>query len=85
MSQPVLNAMPSGADSLCAGRGSFVGKRVGPYTICLELASGGMASVFLARTGSSAERTQLVALKVIHPHLAERSDFVEMFVDEAQL
>jgi eukaryotic-like serine/threonine-protein kinase len=41
-----------------------------------------MATVFLART---LHGNGFVALKTIHRHLAERGDFVEMFMDEAQI
>jgi serine/threonine-protein kinase len=41
-----------------------------------------MATVFLARR---LHGNGFVALKAIHPHLAERGDFVEMFRDEAQI
>jgi serine/threonine protein kinase len=84
MSSPA-SAPSRDTGSFAASPGSFVGKRVGPYTICLELSSGGMATVFLARTGSSAGRPELVALKVIHRHLAESRDFVEMFADEVRI
>jgi len=85
MSNPATNVSAPNSERLGANQGSFVGKRVGPYTICLELASGGMASVFLARAPSFAGGAQLVALKIIHRHLAERRDFVDMFVDEARI
>jgi serine/threonine protein kinase len=62
---------------------SYIGRRVGPHVICLELASGGMATVYLAR--KLGDPPQFVALKAIHRHLAERRDFVEMFVDEARI
>ena len=64
---------------------SFVGKRIGPYTICMELASGGMATVFLAREDLASGGSRLVALKVIHHHLLERRGFLEMFADEASI
>ncbi len=85
MSNPEAMDLALNSDPFGAGPASFVGKRVGPYTICLELASGGMASVFLARAGSSADRPRLIALKIIHRHLTERRDFVEMFLDEAHI
>ncbi|NDH65323.1 MAG: Stk1 family PASTA domain-containing Ser/Thr kinase [Microbacteriaceae bacterium] len=52
------------------------------YRIIRPLASGGMAKVFLA------EDTRLqrqVAIKVIHPHLAQDSDFLDRFKREAVL
>ncbi|MCU0664172.1 MAG: serine/threonine protein kinase [Myxococcota bacterium] len=49
------------------------------------LASGGMATVFLGRLSGMAGFEKLVAIKVIHPHLIEQQEFVEMFLDEARL
>ena len=59
--------------------------RLGRYQLCFELASGGMASVFLARVSGAAGFEKLVALKRIHPHLANDPEFVEMFLDEARI
>ncbi|MEI8255062.1 MAG: serine/threonine-protein kinase, partial [Deltaproteobacteria bacterium] len=58
---------------------------VGRYTIRFRVASGGMASVYLAifRAGSRFEKW--VALKVVHPHLAAERGFIEMFLDEARI
>ena len=61
------------------------GARIGRYQLCFELASGGMAKVYLARVSGAAGFEKLVALKHVHSHLAERRDFVEMFMDEARI
>ncbi|MGB8330731.1 MAG: serine/threonine-protein kinase [Polyangiales bacterium] len=58
---------------------------IGRYQLCFELASGGMASVYLARAEGTPGFQKLVALKRIHPHLAEEKDYVEMFLDEARI
>src|SRR5688572_1397600 len=58
---------------------------VGPYRLCVELASGGMATVFLAQAPGRAGRHSYVALKRIHPHLAKDRTFVDMFLDEARI
>lgn len=60
-------------------------KRIGHYELCFELASGGMASVYLARAEGAPGFQKLVALKRIHPHLATEKDYVEMFLDEARI
>jgi serine/threonine-protein kinase len=44
-----------------------------------------MASVYLARTEGAPGFEKLVALKRIHPHLADEKDYVEMFLDEARI
>lgn len=58
-------------------------ERIGRYQLCFELASGGMASVYLARAEGSPGFQKLVALKRIHPHLSKEKDYVDMFLDEA--
>ncbi len=60
-------------------------ERIGRYQLCFELASGGMASVYLARSDGAPGFQKLVALKRIHPHLAEEKEYVEMFLDEARI
>jgi len=57
----------------------------GRYRLCFELASGGMATVYLARAEGPAGFEKLVALKRIHPHLARDRKFVDMFLDEARI
>ena len=56
--------------------------RLGRYRLVREIASGGMASVNLAVAEGL---DKLVALKIIHPHLAQEDSFVRMFLDEARL
>ncbi len=58
---------------------------IGRYQLCFELASGGMASVYLARAAGSPGFEKLVALKRIHPHLSNETSYVEMFLDEARI
>lgn len=60
-------------------------RRLGRHELLLPLASGGMASVYLARKTGTAGFERLVAIKVCHPHLRLEPDFVAMFVDEARL
>lgn len=55
------------------------------YQLIGEIASGGMASVFLARLPGVGGFSRLVAIKRLHPHLAGEPEFVEMFLDEARL
>lgn len=59
----------------------------GRYELAHELASGGMATVYLARDlrGARDGRESLVAVKCCHPHLREDDEFVAMFLDEARI
>ncbi|MCA9706484.1 MAG: protein kinase [Myxococcales bacterium] len=59
--------------------------QVGGYELIAEIARGGMGAVFLGRrTGESGFR-RLFAVKVMHPHLADQSEFITMLLDEARL
>jgi serine/threonine protein kinase len=61
------------------------GDRLGKYEILRELATGGMARIYLARVVGTAGFEKLVVLKCILPNLAADSAFVTMFLDEARL
>ena len=54
------------------------------YRIVREIASGGMATVYLAERPGG-ERPREVAIKRLHAHLAKEEEFVAMFFDEARL
>jgi serine/threonine-protein kinase len=60
-------------------------RRLGRYRILDEVASGGMATLFLAATEGAGGYEKTVALKRIHPHLAKDRRYLEMFLDEARL
>ena len=60
-------------------------RNFGRYSLRYELAAGGMATVYLARARGPAGFDRAAAIKRIHPHLAKRREFVEMFLDEARL
>jgi serine/threonine-protein kinase len=62
-----------------------VGDKVGDYEIVARLRSGGMATLFLARRVGVSGFHKHVAIKMVHPHLAQDPTFVQMFVDEALL
>ncbi len=63
----------------------MTGQRIDRYDLIAEIASGGMATVHLARLSGMGGFQRNVALKLLHPHLAKDSDFVQMFFDEARL
>ncbi len=58
---------------------------VGRYALYDKLASGGMASVHVARILGDAGFSRTVAIKRLHPQYASDPDFAAMFVDEARL
>ncbi|MDI1451259.1 serine/threonine-protein kinase [Polyangium sp. 6x1] len=57
----------------------------GRYDKLAEIASGGMATVYLARAHGVGGFERLVAVKEMLPHLASEPEFVAMFLDEARL
>jgi serine/threonine-protein kinase len=60
-------------------------RQLGRYRLCLKVATGGMASVYLARLEAREDLHRLVALKVLHPRLTRDPDFADMFFDEARI
>jgi serine/threonine protein kinase len=60
-------------------------RAVGRYELVQRLGHGGMATVYLGRATGNAGFEKLVAIKVIHPHLAAEPEFVEMFLEEARI
>jgi eukaryotic-like serine/threonine-protein kinase len=64
---------------------SLVGRKLGRYEILAKIASGGMASVYVARAQGVAGFERLAAIKILHANLAHEEEFVRMFLDEARL
>ena len=58
---------------------------LGNYEPLLQLATGGMATVYVARQIGAAGFERLVVLKRVHPHLLSNRDFYDMFRDEARV
>ena len=92
MKHPVAKGVRAGRRGFSAGSAAVsteperaAPEKIGRYQLCFELASGGMASVYLARAGGSPGFEKLVALKRIHAHLASEQSYVEMFLDEARI
>lgn len=86
MTPPVRSSMaraiapPPGDGTNPAG-----GPMFGRYQLVRKLGSGGMADVFLARSQGEAGFSKLVALKLLHSHLATRPQAMAHFLDEARL
>lgn len=59
--------------------------RIGRYDLAFQLATGGMATVYLAAARGPGGFDKVVALKRIHPHLANDAEYVDMFLEEARL
>jgi serine/threonine-protein kinase len=55
------------------------------YALFDKIGAGGMATVHLGRVAGAAGFSRTVAIKRLHPHLADDPSFVSMFVDEARL
>ncbi|MFW6050351.1 MAG: serine/threonine-protein kinase [Myxococcota bacterium] len=77
-----MNAPASASDP---AQRNLAGRRLGRYEVLTQLASGGMAAVYVARAQGVAGFERLVAVKVLHPHLAHEDEFISMFLDEARL
>jgi len=60
-------------------------RELGRYTLLGELASGGMAKVYVGRQVGAAGFERIVAIKCCHDHLRSNDAFAEMFLDEARL
>ena len=78
-----LEALPPAEDSIPPE--PTAPERIGRYELCFELASGGMATVYLARVHGASGFEKLIALKRIHRHLAKEKKYIEMFLDEAKI
>jgi serine/threonine-protein kinase len=61
------------------------GEFAGPYRLIFELASGGMATIYVALDEGRAGAHRLVAVKRLHRHLAGDGNFRKMFFDEARI
>jgi serine/threonine protein kinase len=71
--------------SALGGAELLAGRRLGRYEVLCMLATGGMAGVYAGRAFGIAGFQRLLAIKVLHPHLAHEDDFIAMFLDEARL
>lgn len=60
---------------------SLVNTQLGQYQILEKLGQGGMATVFKAHEQSL---NRVVALKILHPSLAENEEYIKRFTREAQ-
>lgn len=57
----------------------------GRYELLLKMASGGMATLYLARITGPEKFEKLLCIKKIHDHLADDREFTEMFLDECRI
>ncbi len=57
----------------------------GRYETIAPIASGGMATVYLGKAVGAGGFERRVAIKVMHPHIADDPEFEAMFLDEARL
>src|SRR5580658_4455005 len=58
---------------------------IGRYAIYAKIAQGGMASVHLGRFQGAVGFSRTVAIKRLHPHLAEEPEVMSTMIDEARL
>jgi serine/threonine protein kinase len=60
-------------------------ERIGRYDVLLPIASGGMGTVYLARSKGVGGFERDVAIKVMHQHLREEESFADDLIEEAKL
>ena len=60
-------------------------RRIGRHTLVAKLASGGMATVYLAQAHGGMGFARLCAVKIIHPHLLDQPEFVARFLHEGKV
>jgi serine/threonine-protein kinase len=60
-------------------------RSLGRYALRYRIADGGMASVYLAQLTTTEGFRKWVAVKTVHPDIAQSPRFVQMFLDEARL
>jgi serine/threonine-protein kinase len=63
----------------------LAGERFGKYQLVRELASGGMAEIFLSVYLGLEGFNRVVAVKRVLPQMTASTEFVQMFLDEARL
>ena len=81
---PIPSARASKSDARFFARDDQ-GRWLDRYELITEIASGGMATVFLARLQGAGGFQRLVAIKRLHTELAMQPEFVEMFLEEARI
>jgi eukaryotic-like serine/threonine-protein kinase len=59
--------------------------QLGRYELLAELASGGMATVYVGRQRGAGGFERLVAIKRMHPHLGALAELAAAFMDEARI
>jgi len=59
--------------------------KIGRYELLAQLATGGMAEIFLARQSGIEGFERLVVVKKLLPHLKNEKKFLDMFLDEARI
>ncbi|HEX3474646.1 MAG TPA: serine/threonine-protein kinase [Kofleriaceae bacterium] len=82
---------PGGSMAGAPGDSQIVASNLGPgamigrWEVVRRLGSGGMADVYLAQARGDGGFEKLVAIKVMHGHLARNQRAVDHFLDEARL
>lgn len=62
-----------------------VRKTFGRYELLMQMGTGGMATLYLARVLGPKKFEKLLAIKKIHEHLVGDAEFISMFRDEARI
>ncbi|MEM9195000.1 MAG: serine/threonine-protein kinase [Myxococcota bacterium] len=76
---------PDGSGTAFRVGGTPTPTSIGRYALSVEIASGGMATIYLACAVGPRGFEKVVALKRIHHHLAREKRYIDMFLDEARI
>jgi len=90
--KPRLKSIPGGKAELpITTTGEFaiehpvLRKAFGRYELLMQMGTGGMATLYLARIRGPKNFEKLLAIKKIHEHLLGNAEFISMFRDEARI
>jgi eukaryotic-like serine/threonine-protein kinase len=60
-------------------------RRFGQYLLLEQIAVGGMAEIYLAKTQGIGGFEKYLALKLVHPNFADDQSFIQMLINEAKI
>src|ERR1700733_1719812 len=77
---PMVGIASQGGERTASGKPELLGR----YEVLTQLASGGMAHVYVGRRHGAQGFQRVVAIKRMRSHLLQNSDLTAQFADEAR-